>query len=150
VGEGGEFYRPMALAIIGGVIVSTLLTLLVVPSFYDSIEINRERAAVKFHARAALYHPFLAFVVTLGEALLALSFLRFLYRLVSWISRFPSPREHPVERAARLTGFAIPVDFKPRPQFWQREWGAPVEVLQPASVPLPKAEPPELAPVHSG
>ena len=39
LGEGGEFYRPMAVAIIGGTITSTLLTLLVVPTFYDSIEI---------------------------------------------------------------------------------------------------------------
>src|SRR6185437_1839800 len=31
VGEGGEFYRPMAVAIIGGTVTSTLLTLLVVP-----------------------------------------------------------------------------------------------------------------------
>jgi predicted RND superfamily exporter protein len=30
-------------AIIGGVITSTLLTLLVIPSFYDSIEIWREK-----------------------------------------------------------------------------------------------------------
>jgi hydrophobic/amphiphilic exporter-1 (mainly G- bacteria), HAE1 family len=44
VGEGGEFYRPMAVAIIGGTITSTLLTLLVIPSFYDSIEIWREKA----------------------------------------------------------------------------------------------------------
>lgn len=42
VGEGGEFYRPMAVAIIGGMITSTLLTLLVIPSFYDSIEIRRD------------------------------------------------------------------------------------------------------------
>jgi HAE1 family hydrophobic/amphiphilic exporter-1 len=43
VGEGAEFYRPMAVAIIGGTITSTLLTLLVIPSFYDSIEIWRDR-----------------------------------------------------------------------------------------------------------
>jgi hydrophobic/amphiphilic exporter-1 (mainly G- bacteria), HAE1 family len=43
VGEGGEFYCPMAVAIIGGTITSTLLTLLVIPSFYDSIEIWREK-----------------------------------------------------------------------------------------------------------
>jgi HAE1 family hydrophobic/amphiphilic exporter-1 len=43
IGEGGEFYRPMGVAIIGGVITSTLLTLLVIPSFYDSIEIWREK-----------------------------------------------------------------------------------------------------------
>ena len=72
VGEGGEFYRPMAVAIIGGTIVSTLLTLLVVPSFYDSIEISRERAGAKFHARAELGNPFLAFVMTLVEAMLTI------------------------------------------------------------------------------
>ena len=37
-GEGSEFYRPLAVAIIGGTITSTLLTLLVVPTLYDSIE----------------------------------------------------------------------------------------------------------------
>ncbi|MFY8014057.1 MAG: efflux RND transporter permease subunit, partial [Limnohabitans sp.] len=42
MGEGGEFYRPMAVAIIGGTITSTILTLLVIPSFYDSIELSRE------------------------------------------------------------------------------------------------------------
>jgi Cu/Ag efflux pump CusA len=32
----------MATAIIGGTITSTILTLLVIPSFYDSIELTRE------------------------------------------------------------------------------------------------------------
>jgi HAE1 family hydrophobic/amphiphilic exporter-1 len=41
--EGGEFYRPMAIAIIGGTITSTLLTLLVVPTFYDTIEILSDK-----------------------------------------------------------------------------------------------------------
>jgi HAE1 family hydrophobic/amphiphilic exporter-1 len=55
VGEGGEFYRPMAVAIIGGTITSTLLTLLVIPSFYDSIEIARPCAGqVPRRATAAL------------------------------------------------------------------------------------------------
>ncbi|HSI54144.1 MAG TPA: efflux RND transporter permease subunit, partial [Ramlibacter sp.] len=43
IGEGGDFYRPMAIAIIGGTITATFLTLLVVPAFYDSIEIARDR-----------------------------------------------------------------------------------------------------------
>ena len=59
VGEGGEFYRPMAVAIIGGIITSTLLTLLVIPSFYDSIEIARDRALAKFHAREARWNAVL-------------------------------------------------------------------------------------------
>jgi HAE1 family hydrophobic/amphiphilic exporter-1 len=83
MGEGGEFYRPMAVAIIGGTITSTLLTLLVIPTFYDSIEISRERAKAKFHVRAAAMNPFVAFVMTFGEALATLLFLRFLYRLAT-------------------------------------------------------------------
>jgi multidrug efflux pump subunit AcrB len=34
VGDGGEFRSPMAIAVIGGLIVSTLLSLVFVPSFY--------------------------------------------------------------------------------------------------------------------
>ncbi len=80
VGEGGEFYRPMAVAIIGGTITSTVLTLLVIPSFYDSIETSRDRAVAKFLAREARWNPFFAFVVTLLEAVLTLLFVRFVWR----------------------------------------------------------------------
>ena len=52
LGEGGEFYRPMAVTIIGGTITSTMLTLLVIPCFYDSIEMMRERCVQKFHRRS--------------------------------------------------------------------------------------------------
>ena len=82
LGEGGEFYRPMALAIIGGTITSTLLTLLVVPTFYDSIEVSRDRAVAKYQARASRMNPFVAFVATLTEALLTLVFIRLVYRLL--------------------------------------------------------------------
>jgi HAE1 family hydrophobic/amphiphilic exporter-1 len=111
LGEGGEFYRPMAVAIIGGVITSTLLTLLVIPSFYDSIEIARERAALKVRARAALTNPATAFVVTVIEALFALTLLRTLYRTARWLLRL-APAEHPVEKAARLVGFEVPAGFE--------------------------------------
>ena len=80
IGEGGEFYRPMAVAIIGGTITSTMLTLLVVPTFYDSIEISRDRALAKYARRAERWNPFFAFVATLVEALLTLVGLRALYR----------------------------------------------------------------------
>jgi hypothetical protein len=105
VGEGGEFYSPMAVAIIGGTVVSTLLTLLVVPSFYDSIEIARERAGAKFRARAALGNPLFAFVATLFEAIFTILGLRALYRLARMIIGV-KPLEHPVARAQRL-GIAI-------------------------------------------
>jgi HAE1 family hydrophobic/amphiphilic exporter-1 len=80
VGEGGEFYRPMAVAIIGGIITSTLLTLLVIPSFYDSIETARDHALAKFKARELRWNTFVAFWATLGEALAALLGLRLLWR----------------------------------------------------------------------
>jgi hydrophobic/amphiphilic exporter-1 (mainly G- bacteria), HAE1 family len=81
VGEGGEFYRPMAVAIIGGVITSTLLTLLVIPSFYDSIEISRDRAVAKYRRRALAGNKIVAFVQTFIEALMTLLLLRLLWRL---------------------------------------------------------------------
>jgi hypothetical protein len=34
IGEGGSFRAPMAIAVIGGIIVSTVLSLLVVPAFF--------------------------------------------------------------------------------------------------------------------
>jgi HAE1 family hydrophobic/amphiphilic exporter-1 len=81
-GEGADFYRPLAISIIGGTITSTFLTLLVVPAFYDSIEIARDRAFAKFKRRAAERNPVLAFVQTLGEGVLALLMVRGLYRVV--------------------------------------------------------------------
>ena len=71
----------MAVAIIGGTITSTRLTLLVVPSFYDSIENARDHAMAKFRRRALRWPVLLAFVVTLLEAVLAL----LLMRLVWWL-----------------------------------------------------------------
>jgi len=120
LGEGGEFYRPMAVAIIGGTITSTMLTLLVIPSFYDSIEIARERAKLKAMARAAVGNPVVAFVATFVEVLLTLTLLRFFYRVSRWLLNL-HPVEHPVERAARLKGFEVPAGFNPRPAPWQRQ-----------------------------
>jgi hydrophobe/amphiphile efflux-1 (HAE1) family protein len=83
LGEGGEFYRPLAIAIIGGTITSTLLTLLVVPTFYDSIEIARDGALAKFRCRAARSNVAQAFLLTLFEALLALAGVRLVYRALA-------------------------------------------------------------------
>lgn len=56
-GEGSEFYAPMSIAVIGGVITSTLLTLVVVPVFYvwfDRLTIRgrKERKLEKAQLRA--------------------------------------------------------------------------------------------------
>jgi len=80
MGDGGEFYRPMAVAIIGGTITATFLTLLVVPTFYDSIELARERMVAKFHSRAQRWNGLVAFIVTLVEALFTLILVRFVSR----------------------------------------------------------------------
>jgi HAE1 family hydrophobic/amphiphilic exporter-1 len=80
IGEGADFYRPLAIAIIGGTITSTVLTLLVVPSFYDSIEVAHDRMFAKFHRREREGNVVLAFLATFVEAILALLGLRFLYR----------------------------------------------------------------------
>jgi hydrophobe/amphiphile efflux-1 (HAE1) family protein len=81
-GEGGEFYRPLAVSIIGGTITSTILTLLMVPTFYDSIEITRDRMVAKFGRRVRRWNAFTASVLTFIEVILALTFVRLLYRLV--------------------------------------------------------------------
>ena len=80
LGEGGDFYRPLAIAIIGGTLTATMLTLLVVPAFYDSIEIARDRMVAKFRRRMAQRNPAVAFALTAAEALAALLMLRWLYR----------------------------------------------------------------------
>ena len=80
-GEGGEFYRPMAVSIIGGTLTSTFLTLLVIPSFYDSIEKARDGAIAKFLAREQRWNAFAAFVVTAAEAMATLLMLRAAWRL---------------------------------------------------------------------
>jgi HAE1 family hydrophobic/amphiphilic exporter-1 len=43
-GEGGDFRAPLGRAVIGGVITSTLLTLLVIPTFYLILANGRDRA----------------------------------------------------------------------------------------------------------
>jgi hypothetical protein len=38
LGDGGEFRAPMAIAVVGGLLVSTLLSLVFVPSFYTIMD----------------------------------------------------------------------------------------------------------------
>jgi HAE1 family hydrophobic/amphiphilic exporter-1 len=82
MGEGGEFYRPMAVTIIGGTITSTMLTLLVIPCFYDSIEMMRERMLARLPHRSERFTAVGAVLLTVLEFFAFLLCLRFLYRLV--------------------------------------------------------------------
>jgi HAE1 family hydrophobic/amphiphilic exporter-1 len=95
VGEGGEFYRPMAVAIIGGTITSTLLTLLIVPTFYDSIEIAKDHAITKFRRRSERFTVVGGFVLTVIEAVLALVLVRFVFRMVMKAARVVTGRGAP-------------------------------------------------------
>jgi hydrophobe/amphiphile efflux-1 (HAE1) family protein len=92
LGDAGQFYQPLAVAIIGGTITSTFLTLLVVPTFYDSIEIARDRMFAKFNRRAERSNPALAFLTTFVEAILTLTFVRLVFRGIVRVGRLATGR----------------------------------------------------------
>ncbi|MEV6951339.1 efflux RND transporter permease subunit [Streptomyces sp. NPDC051183] len=50
-GEGGFISQPLAVVVIGGLISSTLLTLLLVPTLYTMVELRKERRREKKRAR---------------------------------------------------------------------------------------------------
>ncbi|MFI6283546.1 efflux RND transporter permease subunit [Streptomyces sp. NPDC051018] len=52
-GEGGFIAKPLAVVVIGGLITSTLLTLLLVPTLYSMVELRKERRAKKKAAKRA-------------------------------------------------------------------------------------------------
>ncbi|MGW0733275.1 efflux RND transporter permease subunit [Streptomyces sp. NPDC002851] len=52
-GEGGFIAQPLAVVVIGGLVSSTLLTLLLVPTLYAMIELRKERRAKKRAAKRA-------------------------------------------------------------------------------------------------
>jgi hydrophobic/amphiphilic exporter-1 (mainly G- bacteria), HAE1 family len=47
-GEGADFRAPLGRAVIGGVITSTLLTLIVIPTVYEILDEFKEWASAKF------------------------------------------------------------------------------------------------------
>ncbi|AGS69087.1 efflux RND transporter permease subunit [Streptomyces collinus] len=53
-GEGGFIAQPLAVVVIGGLISSTLLTLLLVPTLYAMLELRKERRAKKRAAKKGL------------------------------------------------------------------------------------------------
>ncbi|HEX2601650.1 MAG TPA: efflux RND transporter permease subunit [Gemmatimonadaceae bacterium] len=59
IGEGAEFRAPLGRAVIGGVITSTLLTLVVIPTFYEILDEWREWVLSKFgvYKRRTAEHP---------------------------------------------------------------------------------------------
>ncbi|WHA41901.1 efflux RND transporter permease subunit [Agrobacterium larrymoorei] len=63
VGEGGSFRAPMAIAVIGGIIVSTVLSLVVVPAFFlimDDLSLLLARIFGRFVGKKEEEHPILS------------------------------------------------------------------------------------------
>ena len=56
-GEGADFRAPLGRAVIGGVITSTLLTLLVIPTVYEILDNFREWLRVKVWSKVSRTHP---------------------------------------------------------------------------------------------
>ncbi|TXD80875.1 efflux RND transporter permease subunit, partial [Mitsuaria sp. TWR114] len=98
VGEGGEFYRPMAVAIIGGTITSTFLTLLMVPCFYDSIQLFFDRLIERFPRRVERFSAAGAWAISIFQTLLVglafLTWVLFVFWVLEWLYRRvkPAPR----------------------------------------------------------
>jgi len=55
-GEGADFRAPLGRAVIGGVITSTLLTLLVIPTFYEILTEWRDWLLARFRTGRAPRH----------------------------------------------------------------------------------------------
>ena len=45
LGEGSEIWQPMGIAVVGGLLMSTIITLFIVPSLYAMLEGSLERRA---------------------------------------------------------------------------------------------------------
>jgi len=56
-GEGADFRAPLGRAVIGGVITSTVLTLLVIPTFYDMFTSWRDAILARFLPSSLPVHP---------------------------------------------------------------------------------------------
>jgi HAE1 family hydrophobic/amphiphilic exporter-1 len=56
-GEGGFIAQPLAVVVIGGLVTSTLLTLLLVPTLYAMLELRKERRAKKRAAKKGQPSP---------------------------------------------------------------------------------------------
>ena len=51
IGEGSETWQPMGIAVVGGLLMSTLITLFIIPSLYAMLEGSKERRARRKAAR---------------------------------------------------------------------------------------------------
>lgn len=90
MGEGGEFYQPLAVAIIGGTITSTILTLLMIPTFYDAISNAQERLIAKYLRLAPVRGSVRTFIMLSFETLFTFFGVRWVVR--SLVKLIQKPR----------------------------------------------------------
>jgi HAE1 family hydrophobic/amphiphilic exporter-1 len=57
LGEGADFRAPLGRAVIGGVITSTVLTLIVIPTVYEILDEWRERVFGRFRGKTVVHVP---------------------------------------------------------------------------------------------
>ena len=53
IGEGSEIWQPMGISVVGGLLMSTILTLFIVPSLYAMLQGRKERKAARKARREA-------------------------------------------------------------------------------------------------
>ena len=59
IGEGSEIWQPMGIAVVGGLLVSTFITLFIVPALYSMLEGYKERKAMRKARREAEEEAFI-------------------------------------------------------------------------------------------
>ena len=59
IGEGSEMWQPMGISVVGGLLMSTLLTLFIVPALYAMLQGRKERKAARKAIRQAEEDEFL-------------------------------------------------------------------------------------------
>ncbi len=59
IGEGSEIWQPMGVSVVGGLVVSTILTLFIVPALYAMMEGRKERKAQRKAARRQVEEEFI-------------------------------------------------------------------------------------------
>jgi HAE1 family hydrophobic/amphiphilic exporter-1 len=67
-GEGAQFRAPLGVAVIGGVITSTVLTLLVIPTFYEIFDKIRTNLARRVGLTPPRTGEFRTYEMTVPEA----------------------------------------------------------------------------------
>jgi HAE1 family hydrophobic/amphiphilic exporter-1 len=55
LGEGADFRAPLGRAVIGGVITSTVLTLIVIPTVYEILDEWREHVFARFRGKRVVH-----------------------------------------------------------------------------------------------